>query len=110
MIISGERQYREYPLEWVLDHLRGNGYRIVDYKVYPINWGVNGILKQLAIIRNTFQNIQKNALIDDSLYFSLQKEFNLQAKHLEKLVNGSPYLKKNGVCFGMDYVVTAETM
>jgi len=39
IMLTGERYYREYPVEWVVDTMRRAGFVVDEVRLFPINWG-----------------------------------------------------------------------
>lgn len=38
LLLAGDKPYREYPAQWVVDHLEGSGFRVCAAKRFPIRY------------------------------------------------------------------------
>jgi len=98
LLLAGERPYREYPMDWVLRHLRSAGFRPLDAQQFPIRYGERFIHSQLDMC------VQRLArLRDRSLALAL-------AEHVGSLRDRAVALcqAEGGLRHGFDYVVAAE--
>lgn len=98
LLLSGDRPYREYPLEWVLRHLRLAGLRPVDAHRMPIRYGERFINSQLDLCTHGLERLR-----DRTLALALQS-------HIAELRDRAlAFAAANGgLRHGHDYIVVAE--
>jgi hypothetical protein len=98
LLLSGDRPYREYPLDWVLRHLRSAGLRPVEVQRFPIRYGERFINSQLDLCTQSLDRVR-----DRSLAVALQS-------HVAKLRERALAIAsaEGGLRHGYDYLVAAE--
>lgn len=98
LLLSNDRPYREYPLDWVLRSLRASGLRIVDTQRFPIRYGERFINSQLDLCSESLQRMR-----DRALAVALQSHIaDLRSRALAMAAN------EGGLRHGYDYIVVAE--
>ena len=97
LLLSGQKTYREFPLDWITRHLERVGFRIVDIRKFPIRYRARFVNAQLDMCVNRLH------LIPQDLRQSL-------AWHVEELRREAlrAEAEHEGLRLGFDYVVTAE--
>ncbi len=109
LLLTGERFYREFPVEWIIHALETAGYKVEDVRLFPIVWGSSALLKQLQLCTDKMEQIRgQPIMISPTASQSLLDELTYQVKSLSWLVKQSRVIQSAGVCYGMDYVVTAS--
>lgn len=98
LLLSGDRPYREYPLDWVLRHLRTAGLRPVEVRRFPIRYGERFINSQLDLCTQSLDRVR-----DRSVAVALQS-------HVAQLRERALALAiaEGGLRYGYDYLVAAE--
>lgn len=98
LLLAGERPYREYPLEWVLRHLRQAHFKPIDVKQFGIRYGVNFVNSQLDMCAARTQRLRDRGLA---------VAFN---EHIATLRQRAlQYLTQEGsLPHGFDYVIQAK--
>jgi hypothetical protein len=98
LLLSGDRPYREYPLDWVLRHLRGAGLRPVEVQRFPVRYGERFINSQLDLCTQSLDRLR-----DRSLAVALQA-------HVAGLRERALALAsvEGGLRHGYDYLIAAE--
>ncbi|MGE8547346.1 class I SAM-dependent methyltransferase [Alcaligenes sp. Marseille-Q7550] len=98
LLLAGERPYREYPMDWVLRHLRLAGFRCVDAQRFGIRYGERFIHGQLDMCAQRLRRLR-----DRSLALAL-------SEHVEELRRRALALcqAEGGLRHGHDYVICAE--
>ncbi|MHB2264859.1 class I SAM-dependent methyltransferase [Aliihoeflea sp. PC F10.4] len=97
LLLSGQKTYREFPLNWVTRHLGRAGFRLVDVRKFPIRYRARFVNAQLDMCVNRLH------LVPEDLRDAL-------AAHVEELRQEALGLeaKNDGLRLGFDYVVAAE--
>jgi hypothetical protein len=85
-----------------------NGFAVDDVHLFPIVWGQSALLKQISLCEDKLDEVVNRFMLDDSSSLSMTKELKKQAISLKRWVNESETINAFGVCFGMDWVVTAH--
>jgi len=98
LLLAGERPYREYPLDWVLQHLDRAGFRIVHARHHPIIYRRRFVDSQLAMCRERVRRFHAEAPAESMLRYI----DDLQARALSVLE------REDGLRHGADYLVAAE--
>lgn len=98
LLLTGGRPYREYPLDWVLRHLRAADFDVVDVLRLPIRYGPRFIDSQLDMCTRAL-----NGLRDRTLALALQQ----QAAELRERAH-AVCRQQGGLRHGHDYIVIAE--
>jgi len=62
LLLSGERPYREYPLDWVLHSLDEAGFRVLDAQRIAIRYGPTFIDSQLDMCTRELNKVANRAL------------------------------------------------
>ncbi|WP_380872341.1 hypothetical protein ACFB49_32890 [Sphingomonas sp. DBB INV C78] len=97
LLLSGERPYREYPAQWVADHLEAAGFRIVAARRFAIRYKERFVNSQIDMCASRLV-----ALADRALAEALRSRGeDLRARALGK-VEG-----EGGLNHGFDYVFAA---
>lgn len=92
--------YREYPAQWVIDHLQVAGFKVLDLKHKDIRYKSSFVNAQINICRPILEQLE-----DRDLARTLQQRGEtLRTQALEQI-------KKDGFLeFGRSYVIMAETV
>jgi hypothetical protein len=98
LLLSGDRPYREYPLDWVLRHLESAGFKPVEIQRFPIRYGERFINSQLDLCTQSLDKLRDRALA-----------VALQA-HVASLRERAIALAaaEGGLRHGYDYLIAAE--
>lgn len=97
-LLAGDMPYREYPAQWVVEHLEASGYRIVAAKRFPIRYKARFVNGQIDMCAP-----RQARLADRSLASALAaKGDELRARALDHIAREG-YLR-----LGDDYVLAAE--
>ncbi|HRL20605.1 MAG TPA: class I SAM-dependent methyltransferase [Alcaligenes sp.] len=98
LLLAGERPYREYPMDWVLRHLRQAGFRCLDAQRFGIRYGERFIHGQLDMCTQRLRRLQ-----DRNLALAL-------SEHVETLRRRALALcqAEGGLRHGHDYVICAQ--
>lgn len=98
LLLAGERPYREYPAEWVIEALRRSGFEPISAERFPIRFGRRFVEAQIAMCMPRLAR-----LADRQLATALQH--NAAALREEALAA----IERNGnLPCGNDYVIAAE--
>jgi hypothetical protein len=62
LILSGKQPYREYPLDWVLDHLQRAGFRPLAARKIPVGYKADFVNGQIDLCRPGLQRLADRAL------------------------------------------------
>jgi energy-converting hydrogenase A subunit M len=89
--------------------LEKSGYKVHDVMAFPIVWGKRALSKQLDLSESKIKDaLNKSVMISSFSSMTLLKELQQQVVQLRALLNGNSVTSDIGVCFGMDYVVSAS--
>ncbi len=99
LLLSGDRPYREYPLDWVLRHLELAGLKPVEVQRFPVRYGERFINSQLDLCAQSLDRLR-----DRSLAVALQSHVAglRERAHAVSAAEG-------GLRHGYDYLVVAES-
>ncbi len=99
LLLAGDRPYREYPLDWVLRHLEGAGFKPMEVQRFPIRYGEKFINSQLDLCTQSLDRLR-----DRSLAVAFQR-------HVASLRERALALAstEGGLRHGYDYLIAAET-
>lgn len=97
LLLAGERPYREYPLDWVLDHLEQAGFRVEHTRQFPIRYGQRFVQSQIAMCEARLPRFADAALAK------------AMGSQLDRLRHEALALdaRLGGLRHGFDYVVAA---
>ena len=98
LLLAGERPYREYPSEWVIDNLRRSGFRPLSAERFPIRFGRRFVTAQIAMCRPRLARLADRALAATLLDHAAA----LEAEALDLVA------AHGGLAAGHDYVIAAE--
>lgn len=100
LLLSGDRPYREYPMDWVLRHLESAGFKATDVQRFPIRYGERFINSQLDLCTHSLDR-----LADRVLAVALQA-------HVAGLRERALALAgvEGGLRHGYDYLIAAEPL
>lgn len=98
LLLVGETPYREYPAQWVADHLEASGYRVTASKRFPIRYKARFVNSQIDMCAPRLAAMADRALANA-----------LEAKG-ERLREAALALiaAEGGLAHGYDYVLVAE--
>jgi hypothetical protein len=98
LLLAGERPYREYPADWVMDNLRRSGFRPVDLQHFPIRYGTRFVESQIAMLPPRLAKLTDRALA---------AAMNAQAAALREEAL-AVIAEQGALACGRDYVIAAE--
>lgn len=98
LLLAGERPYREYPAEWVIDNLRRSGFEPLSAERFPIRFGVRFVEAQIAMCRPRIARLR-----DRNLAGALDRH--ASALREEALTAVGVH---GGLICGNDYVIAAQ--
>lgn len=98
LLLSRERPYREYPVDWVLRRMQEAGFRVDEVRRFPIRYGRRFIDSQIDMCLQRLPQWTDRALAQ------------AMAAHLEGLRRRACALSdgEGGLRYGADYVVSAQ--
>jgi hypothetical protein len=98
LLLAGDRPYREYPLDWVLRHLRSAGFRVLDTERAGIRYGERFINTQLDMCSRALGKLQNRQVA-----LAMQEHVaQLRSRAMAMLA------REGGLLHGHDYIVVAE--
>lgn len=98
LLLARERPYREFPLEWMLNHVERVGLKVIGGQKFPIRYRERWLEGQMAMCRARTKRFAHPELAQSMLAHvdsMEQKGRDLIAKH-------------NGLAHGFDYVIAAQ--
>ena len=98
LLLGGDRPYREYPLDWVLRHLRLAQFEPVDVQRVPVRYGERFVASQLELCAAVLDRLR-----DRALAVSLQAHVAALRELALAFV-----AREDGIRHGFDYIVVAE--
>lgn len=100
LLLAGERPYREFPLDWVLQQLHKARFRVLEARHFPI------------IYREKFVNGQLDMCLDLTHRFASRPVADAILAHAEELRQQalSVIRQEGGLRHGADYLIVAETL
>ncbi|KJE95620.1 hypothetical protein CAOG_06053 [Capsaspora owczarzaki ATCC 30864] len=101
ILLAGQRPYREYPIEWIQDHLRLANLTIRESITFPVVYGARKLISQLEVCEYKLQLMTE--LGEQTIREALQERVDA----LKVAVENDPEIAA-GLCFGADYVVVAS--
>lgn len=99
LLHAGELPYREYPLDWVLAHLRAAGFRVTDVRRFPIRYKARFVNSQIDMCASRLAKIE-----DRTLAAALHARGEALRERALALIE-----REGGLRHGYDYVIAAET-
>lgn len=98
LTLAGERHYREYPLDWVLLHLRRSGFEPVEARKFPIRYKERFVNGQIDMCRPRLASLEDVAVARAMTDYGES----LRARALA-------FIEANGsLRHGFDYVIAAD--
>lgn len=98
LLLIGEKPYREYPAQWVVDHLEASGYRVIASRQFPIRYKARFVNSQIDMCAPRLAAMADRALAD-----ALQKRGEILRERALALIEA-----EGGLAHGQDYVIAAE--
>jgi hypothetical protein len=98
LLLSNDRPYREYPLDWVLRSLKAAGLRVIDTHRFPIRYGERFINSQLDLCAESLSRLRDRAL-------AVALQTHIAELRTRALAFAS---REGGLRHGHDYIVIAE--
>lgn len=98
LMLSAERPYREFPLEWVVERLETSGWRVIDVARFPIRYGARFVNSQIDMCLRRLE-----AMPDRVLATALLAQ---GAAIRERALAADSRL--DGLRHGFDYTIAAE--
>lgn len=98
LLLTGDRPYREYPAQWVVDHLEASGFEVIAAKRFPIRYKEPFVNSQIDMCGPRLARLANPALAD-----ALRtKGEALRAKAIEHIT------REGSLRHGHDYVIAAQ--
>mmetsp|Transcript_25734 Transcript_25734/g.53063 ORF Transcript_25734/g.53063 Transcript_25734/m.53063 type:complete len:509 (-) Transcript_25734:179-1705(-) len=95
--LAGDRCYREYPMNWIVRHLKRSGLQVIDTFSLPIRYTAELMTVQINVCRRKLGNFPTKGLSDE------------MSALLNKLEEEARIATEDGpLLIGTDYVVSAE--
>jgi hypothetical protein len=98
LLLAGERPYREYPAEWVVDNLRRSGFEPVAAERFPIRFGARFVEAQIAMCAPRIARLPDRTL-------AAALEGHAAALRADAL---AVIEREGALAAGADYVIAAE--
>lgn len=98
LLLSAERPYREFPLEWVVERLETNGWRVIDIARFPIRYGARFVNSQIDMCLRRLESMP-----DRTLAAALET----QGERLRERALAVD-ARLDGLHHGFDYTIAAE--
>jgi hypothetical protein len=98
LLLAGERPYREYPMQWVLEQMERAGFRVIASRGFPIRYKARFVNSQIDMCAPRLARLEDRALAAALATHGEQ----LRAAALEFAA------KEDGIRHGHDYVIAAE--
>lgn len=98
VLLVGETPYREYPAQWVAEHLEASGYRVTASKRFPIRYKARFVNSQIDMCAPRLAAMADRALAD-----ALRKRGEILRERALALIEA-----EGGLAHGQDYVIAAE--
>ncbi|MBY8825809.1 hypothetical protein [Sphingomonas colocasiae] len=98
LMLAGERPYREYPAQWVVDHLEASGFRAVTARRFPIRYRERFVNSQIDMCAPRLAGLEDRRLADA---LTAHGE-NLRAVACDLIA------REDGIACGHDYVIMGE--
>jgi hypothetical protein len=98
LLHAGERPYREYPMDWVLEQLASAGFRILAAKRFPIRYRARFVNSQIDMCASRLVKLEDRALA--AALHARGEALRAQALTLAE--------REDGLRHGYDYVIAAE--
>lgn len=98
LLLTDDSPYREYPAQWVADHLEASGYRVIAAKHFPIRYKARFVNSQIDMCAPRLAK-----LADRTLAGALHRRGeDLRARALDFIA------REGALSHGHDYVLAAE--
>lgn len=98
LLLAGERPYREYPMQWVLDRMTAAGFRVTAARRFPIRYKARFVNSQIDMCAPRIARLGDPAL---ATALTLRAE-DLRSRALAFAEH------EDGIRHGHDYVIAAE--
>lgn len=98
LLHAGERPYREYPMQWVVDRLDASGFRVIATRRFPIRYRERFVNSQIDMCAPRLASLADRPLAD---------ALTACGEHL-RVAALDLIARKKGIPHGHDYVVAAE--
>lgn len=98
LLLARERPYREYPVEWMMHHVKAAGLEVVAGQKFPIRYRERWLKAQLDMCRARSKRFASSQVAESML----QHIDSMEARGLELIS------KHDGLAHGFDYVIAAE--
>ncbi len=98
LLLTGEKPYREYPAQWVVDHLEGSGFRVIAAKRFPIRYKERFVNSQIEMCAPRLAKLADRPL---ALALTATGE-DLRQRALDHIA------REGSLRHGHDYVLAAE--
>jgi hypothetical protein len=98
LLLAGERPYREYPAQWVADHLEGSSFRIIAAHRFPNRYKPGFVNSQIDMCA-----LRLDGLADRALAVALQE----RGEHIRERALAM-IAADGGLKHGFDYILAAE--
>ncbi|WP_206185516.1 hypothetical protein [Sphingosinicella sp. CPCC 101087] len=98
LLLAGERPYREYPVQWVIDHLYASGFRVVAARRFAIRYKARFVNSQIDMCAPRLATLSDRTLAD-----ALSARGEALRNRALDLID-----REGGIRHGFDHVVAAE--
>ncbi|MGK6355934.1 class I SAM-dependent methyltransferase [Sphingomonas sp. DT-207] len=98
LLLTGERPYREYPMQWVLEQMERAGFRVIASRRFPIRYKARFVNSQIDMCAPRLARLHDRGLAAALAAHGEQ----LRTAALEFAAN------EDGIRHGHDYVIAAE--
>jgi hypothetical protein len=98
LLLTGDRPYREYPAQWVVDHLEASGFEVTAARRFPIRYKERFVNSQIDMCAPRLAALADRALAGA-----------LTARGEELRARAIDHIRREGALrHGHDYVIAAE--
>lgn len=98
LMLSGERPYREFPMEWVLEQLKAGGWQVISFRRFPICYRTRFVNSQIDMCLRRLEGMRERGL---AAALHAKGEM-LRVRAVDAVV------RHDGLRHGFDYVIAAE--
>ncbi len=103
LLLSDDQPYREYPAEWVADHLHASGYKVIAAKRFPIRYKARFVNSQIDMCLPRLDGLAARSPSERSLARALRARGEQLREQALALIE-----QDGSLSHGNDYVIAAE--
>jgi len=100
ILLAGHRCYREYPLDWIVRHMKKSGFDIVKTEKHPIQYSYIAMKRQLDVARSKLPLFPSKGLAEE-----MKKTIDNLDAECKAAIERSP---RKRIQIGFDYIVCGE--